>query len=68
MIIDVADNGCGFDVPTDFWTKKTDRPNGYGLYNVNERIRLEYGEGYGLTIRSKKGEGTVVTVRIMKRV
>lgn len=68
IIIDVADDGCGFEVPNDFWTKKPDRPNGYGLYNVNERIRLEYGEGYGLSIRSKVGEGTVVTVRIKKQV
>lgn len=68
IVIDVVDDGCGFDVPDDFWTKKTDKPNGYGLYNVNERIRLEYGEGYGLSIRSQTGVGTTVTVRIKKRV
>lgn len=68
VVIDVTDDGCGFEVPDDFWTKKTDKPNGYGLYNVNERIRLEYGEGYGLSIRSRVGVGTTVTVRIKKRV
>lgn len=68
IVVDVTDDGCGFEVSDDFWTKKTDKPNGYGLYNVNERIRLEYGEGYGLSIRSQKGEGTTVTVRIKKRV
>lgn len=68
VIIDVTDDGCGFDVPNDFWAKKPDKPNGYGLYNVNERIRLEYGEGYGLSIRSQQGVGTTVTVRIKKQV
>lgn len=68
VVIDITDDGCGFDVPDDFWTKKTDKPNGYGLYNVNERIRLEYGEGYGLSIRSQQGVGTTVTVRIRKQV
>ena len=35
----------------------------YGLYNVNERIRLNFGEKYGITITSTYGEGTCVTVR-----
>ena len=36
----------------------------YGLYNVNQRIRLRAGEGYGLQIDSRYEEGTVVTVRL----
>ena len=36
----------------------------YGLYNVNERIRLNFGEKYGITITSTYGEGTCVTVRL----
>ena len=36
----------------------------YGLYNVNERIRLNFGENYGITITSTYGEGTCVTVRL----
>ncbi|MGN1066928.1 MAG: sensor histidine kinase, partial [Candidatus Fimimonas sp.] len=67
IVISVVDDGCGFDVTENFWTQKTDKPNGYGLYNVNERIRLEYGEGYGLEISSQKGVGTTVKVRIKKR-
>ena len=34
----------------------------YGLYNVNERIRLNFGEKYGLSIESTYGEGTVVSI------
>lgn len=35
---------------------------GYGIYNVNEKIRLTYGEDYGLQYRSKYGEGTIVEI------
>ena len=34
----------------------------YGLYNVNQRIRLTYGEGYGINIESEPGKGTCVKV------
>ena len=37
---------------------------GFGLTNVNERIRLNYGKDYGLTFQSVYGEGTTVFVRI----
>lgn len=36
----------------------------YGLYNVNERIKLKFGENYGVSISSKVGEGTCVEVKI----
>lgn len=67
IFIDVSDNGCGFDVQQNFLTQKTSKTGGgYGLYNVNERIRLEYGEGYGLSVASQVGIGTTVTVKIKK--
>lgn len=34
----------------------------YGLYNVNERIRLNFGEKYGIFIESSYGDGTVVSI------
>lgn len=37
---------------------------GFGIANVAERIRLNFGETYGLTIKSEYGVGTAVTVRI----
>lgn len=36
----------------------------YALKNVNDRIRLKYGEGYGISINSEVGRGTTVEVRI----
>lgn len=68
ILISVSDDGIGFNVPEDFWSRQVDGPNGYGLRNVNERIKLEYGEGYGLSITSQKGVGTTVTARIKKRI
>lgn len=37
---------------------------GFGLKNMDIRIKLQYGEKYGLQIESVKGEGTKVTIRI----
>ncbi|MTK08478.1 MAG: sensor histidine kinase [Hungatella sp.] len=36
----------------------TDRLEGYGIYNVNERLRLFYGENYGLQFESVEGQWT----------
>ncbi|OMF99459.1 sensor histidine kinase [Paenibacillus sp. FSL R7-0337] len=37
--------------------------SGYGILNVQARIRLTYGEPYGIQIESGPGQGTLVTVR-----
>lgn len=66
LIFEVEDDGDGFDVPEDILTRPATREGGYGLKNVNERIRLQYGEGYGLTVTSEKGRGTCVRARLKK--
>ncbi|WP_298843559.1 sensor histidine kinase [Clostridium sp.] len=35
---------------------------GYGIFNVNEKIKLTYGEEFGLEYHSVYGEGTTVLV------
>jgi len=35
---------------------------GYGIFNVNEKIKLTYGEEFGLEYNSIYGEGTTVEV------
>jgi two-component system sensor histidine kinase YesM len=35
-----------------------------GLYNIHQRIKLHYGEKYGMTIRSQEGKGTSVELRL----
>ena len=42
--------------------KETD--TGFGMANVNERIRMNFGADYGLMIESKEGKGTRVWVTI----
>ena len=39
----------------------------YGLYNVNERIRLNFGEGYGVHLESIPEKGTRVIIRLPKK-
>ncbi|MFC9708755.1 sensor histidine kinase [Paenibacillus sp. NPDC056933] len=39
---------------------------GFGLLNVHQRLRLYFGETYGIEIESKDGEGTEIKVRIPK--
>nr|WP_252198144.1 sensor histidine kinase [Clostridium sp. MCC353] len=57
LYISVKDNGVGAEDCRQI-------ENGYGINNVKERIRLFYGENYGISIKSKKGEGTEVVIRI----
>lgn len=38
-----------------------------GIYNVQARIRLHYGEKYGISIDSTYGEGTTITLSIPKK-
>ena len=43
-----------------------DNEGGFGLVNVQERIKLYYGLQYGITFESNYGEGTKVSVLIPK--
>ncbi|QMV45071.1 sensor histidine kinase [Cohnella cholangitidis] len=38
--------------------------NGYGIRNIDERIKLQYGTEYGVSIVSRPGIGTSVQIRI----
>jgi len=40
------------------------RESGFGLENVNKRVKLYYGQQYGMSIYSEHGVGTRVTVII----
>jgi two-component system sensor histidine kinase YesM len=66
VYIMVEDNGVGMDEETKE-RMLSQNSKGYGMRNVNERIKLLYGEEYGLHIESVVGEGTVVTIRLPKR-
>lgn len=71
----IADNGTG--IPSEqlnnllLRLKDADRQEyperglrGVALVNIQKRIRMRYGERYGLTVYSKPGEGTTIVVRL----
>lgn len=62
VVLTVEDNGPGME---EYLTRQivTRESKGYGVRNVNERIRLYYGEEYALKVTSCLGCGTICTVR-----
>ena len=70
LVIDVADNGLGMRPEVAASLLDEDRPeirtsgSGIGVRNVHRRIRLTFGDRYGLTIFSEPDEGTTVRIRL----
>ena len=65
--IDITDNGPGMS--TDFVNKLENgeinpRGTGIGLKNINERIKIIFGERYGISIHSRENTGTTVSIQI----
>lgn len=62
----VGDNGIG--IPKDKIPKiLTDETQGYGLRNLNQRIKFVFGKKYGLKISSKLGIGTLIKITLPKK-
>ena len=69
LILKVIDNGVGIETNklnllNDYVNNKNDQFNSIGLKNVNRRIKLYYGNEYGIAIDSVFGRGTIITVNI----
>jgi two-component system sensor histidine kinase YesM len=71
IVFKVRDNGQGFDetklksiLGEDQQKADMQRFNSIGLSNVHKRIKLHFGEKYGLNIRSTLSKGTEVTIVI----
>lgn len=75
VVIQVKDNGTG--IPKKKLAKmnaylhqevkavQDPMPGGSaGIFNVNSRLKLNYGMPYGISLESREGEGTTVTIRI----
>lgn len=64
--ISIEDNGVGIApkkliaIQSALYTGRFEDPNHIGLTNVHHRIRLQYGDKYGLRINSKLNVGTKV--------
>lgn len=70
IVLEVCDNGAGIEPEQ---LKKINEQlsvcsfvpkDGYGIYNVNERIKLYFGDEYGLVYESEAGKWTRAILRI----
>lgn len=70
LCIYIRDNGIGMSGEQIVQILQTSPPrdskafSSIGIKNVNDRLRLFFGEGYGLSFESKLGEYTTVTITI----
>lgn len=71
LVVLIEDNGVGIEADKiqkiieghgQYTNRGTNHHIGFG--NVQERIRLNFGEEYGMTLRSEVGKGTQVFIRL----
>lgn len=68
FVISVSDNGIGMtperlsEVISGLSSISSADNTIYGLYNVNERIKLKFGDKYGITLHSVYNEGTTCNI------
>ena len=69
LVLTVADDGAGMArsaleaLVANLHQDEEPSAHGFGVFSVHHRIRLVFGEEWGLSYRSSPGEGTTVTVR-----
>jgi two-component system sensor histidine kinase YesM len=68
ILFSVADNGVGMtqEQADAMLHKEPGDRTGIGIKNVNDRLRIYFGEGYGLKITSELDVGTCVEIRMPK--
>ncbi len=66
VVYEVCDDGLGIEPEklVQLRTELKQSQEGYGLKNVDIRVKLRYGEGYGVSIMSIPDKGTCVRVEI----
>lgn len=70
VIIDVKDNGSGMsdeklhELEAKLRRNDTSSGKSIGLTNVNKRIKMYHGNQYGLSIKTKNGEGTTIRITL----
>ncbi|HCL01191.1 MAG TPA: sensor histidine kinase [Lachnoclostridium phytofermentans] len=68
IIMEVIDNGVGMtpeQIHSILYKEPGDK-TGIGIKNVNDRIKIYFGEKYGILIESELDEGTCVKIRMPK--
>lgn len=68
IVLEVTDNGCGMpeEEMSRILSEDAKEGKGYGVRNIHTRIRLVYGEGYGLEYRKSEWGGVSVRLRFPK--
>jgi two-component system, sensor histidine kinase YesM len=70
VYFEIIDNGVGFEIDTidlddtENTVKRKKGHNNIGLYNTHNRIKLLYGEQYGVMIQSELDKGSKIVVHI----
>lgn len=70
LLIHIFDNGLGMteeelnSLTHSIEVRKKGTAANIGLYNINQRIKLFYGEAYGMEIKSRPNEGTLVSLTL----
>lgn len=70
IIVNVEDDGVGMDyyelgkLRYAINSGEAAEKDHIGVSNVNQRLKLQYGEQYGITVDSKKNAGTKITIRM----
>ncbi len=70
LILSIFDNGVGMDAETinrqlrEENAEAFGRSKSIGLANINARIKLLFGEAYGVSVQSQPHEGSTVTLRV----
>ncbi len=68
IFMSVTDNGVGMtqEKADSILSRYAGERTGIGIKNVNDRLRIYFGDNYGLTITSELDEGTCVEIRMPK--
>lgn len=70
MCLQIIDNGVGIpeEMIKNIMSGKSEQKNekhmSIGIQNVNKRLKLKYGEEYGIRLESQEGKGTCVSIEI----
>lgn len=74
LVIEISDNGVGIDedllvslqknLDESTENKKKGSKRSIGIQNVNQRIKLNYGEKYGVRLHSEAGCGTTIRIHM----
>lgn len=73
LYIEIDDNGPGMtqeqvdELVRGTWKSGRGKGSGIGFHNVQERIRLYFGQNYGMEVESEPDEGTRIRIHIPAR-